>query len=70
MAALVSIEVVKKTGKYMPLHTPYFVNWYDKISYEIKKKIEGQYYNIIETDILDQMTKLQLGVVDDGAQSL
>lgn len=70
MAAVVSLEVVKKTGKYTPLPTPHFVNWYDKVSYEIKKKIEGQYYNIIETDILEQMTKLQVGVVDDGAQSL
>jgi hypothetical protein len=61
---------VKRTGKYTPLPTPYFINWYDKISFEIKKKIEGQYYNIIETDIVDKMSKMQVGIIDDGAQSL
>jgi hypothetical protein len=70
MAAIVSMECVKRTGKYTPLPTPYFINWYDKISFEIKKKIEGQYYNIIETDILDKMSKMQVGIIDDGAQSL
>jgi hypothetical protein len=70
MAAIVSLECVKKTGKYTPLPTPYFVNWYDKISFEIKKKVEGQYLNIIETDLLEKMSKLQVGIIDDGAQSL
>jgi 3-deoxy-D-arabino-heptulosonate 7-phosphate (DAHP) synthase len=70
MAAIVSMECVKRTGKYTPLPTPYFINWYDKISFEIKKKIEGQYYNIIETDIVDKMSKMQVGIIDDGAQSL
>lgn len=40
-AAIISLEVVKCTGKYKPVKSPLIVDWYGKVSYEVKKKVPG-----------------------------
>jgi hypothetical protein len=70
MAATLTLECIKCTGKYRPIVTPYIVDWYDKFSFEAKKKIEGQFFNIIDTNTLEKLIQLQVGIVDDGSQSL
>lgn len=61
---------MKCTGKYRPISTPYTVDWYSKFSFEAKKRIDGQFFNIIDTNTLEKLVKMQVGIVDDGAQSL
>ena len=37
-SAIISLECVKCTGKYRPIKSPFLVDWYDRISFEAKKK--------------------------------
>jgi hypothetical protein len=39
MAATISLEVVKCTGKYRPINSPLVIDWSNKISFEVKKKV-------------------------------
>jgi hypothetical protein len=61
---------VKCTGKYRPIASPFLIDWYSKLMFEAKKKIDGQFFNIIDTNTLEKLVKLQVGIVDDGSQSL
>jgi hypothetical protein len=70
LAATLTLECVKCTGKYRPIATPYIVDWYGKLTFETKKKLEGQFFNIIDTNTMEKLARLQVGIVDDGAQSL
>lgn len=47
-----SLECVKCTGKYKPIKSPFMIDWYDNITFEVKKKVEGQFLNIIDTSTL------------------
>lgn len=58
-AAIVSLEVVKCTGKYRPVKSPFMVDWYGKIGFESKKKVEGTIVNIIDTHTLQKLSQLQ-----------
>jgi hypothetical protein len=59
LSAIISLEVVKCTGKYRPINTPFVVDWYSKISFEVKKKIDNQIINIIDTNALQKLAQLQ-----------
>jgi hypothetical protein len=39
LAAMMSLEVVKCTGKYRPVNSPFVIDWSNKISFEVKKKV-------------------------------
>ena len=39
LAAITSLEVVKCTGKYRPISSPLVIDWSNKISFEVKKKV-------------------------------
>lgn len=41
------------------MNSPFLIDWYKHISFEEKKKIEGQFYNIIDTNVLEKLNKLQ-----------
>ncbi len=58
-SAIMSLEVVKCTGKYKPIKTPFFVDWYKLINFETKKKIPDQMINIIDTSTLQKLAALQ-----------
>jgi hypothetical protein len=58
-AAILSLEVVKCTGKYRPIKSPFVVDWYSKISFEVKKKVDSQMINIIDTNTLQKLAQLQ-----------
>lgn len=70
LAAIASLEVVKCTGKYRPVNSPLVFDWSNKLSYEVKKKVDNQILNIIDTTTLQKLAQLQVGIVDDGYQSL
>lgn len=70
LAATLTLECVKCTGKYRPIASPFLIDWYSKFSFEAKKKIDGQFFNIIDTNTLEKLVKLQVGIVDDGSESL
>lgn len=59
MAATISLEVVKCTGKYRPINSPLVIDWSKKISFEVKKKVENTITNIIDTNTLDKLSQLQ-----------
>jgi len=40
------------------------------INFETKKKIPDQMINIIDTNTLQKLASLQIGIVDDGSQSM
>lgn len=58
-SAIMSLQVVKCTGKYKPIKTPFFVDWYKLINFETKKKIPDQMINIIDTSTLQKLAALQ-----------
>ena len=58
-SAILSLEVVKCTGKYKPIKTPFFVDWYNVINFETKKKLPDQLINIIDTNTLQKLASLQ-----------
>lgn len=52
LAATISLEVVKCTGKYRPISSPLVIDWSNKITFEVKKKVENGITNIIDTGTL------------------
>lgn len=38
LSAIMSLEVVKCTGKYRPINSPLVIDWSNKLSFEVKKK--------------------------------
>jgi hypothetical protein len=59
LAATISLEVVKCTGKYRPINSPLVIDWSSKITFEVKKKVEGTITNIIDTSTLEKLAQLQ-----------
>lgn len=59
LSAILSLECVKCTGKYKPIKSPFLVDWYDKIAFEVKKKSESQFINIMDTSTLQKLASLQ-----------
>jgi len=59
LAAIASLEVVKCTGKYRPINSPLVLDWSNRISFEVKKKIDNQILNIIDTITLQKLAQLQ-----------
>ena len=59
LSAVMSLEVVKCTGKSRPINSPLVLDWSNKLSFEVKKKQEGQVVNIIDTITLQKLAQLQ-----------
>lgn len=59
LAATISLEVVKCTGKYRPINSPLVIDWSTKITFEVKKKVENGITNIIDTSTLEKLAQLQ-----------
>lgn len=59
LAATVSLEVVKCTGKYRPINSPFVIDWSSKISFEVKQKVGNNMMNIIDTSTLEKLAELQ-----------
>lgn len=58
-AAILTLECVKCTGKYRPITSPFFFDCYNKFPFESKKKVEGEFLDIIDTTTLAKLVKLQ-----------
>ena len=59
LSAIASLEVVKCTGKYRPINSPLVFDWSNKLSFEVKKKVDNKIMNIIDTVTLQKLAKLQ-----------
>lgn len=59
LSAIMSLEVVKCTGKYRPINSPLVLDWSTKLSFEVKKKTDNQIVNIIDTITLQKLAQLQ-----------
>lgn len=66
LAATISLEVVKCTGKYRPITSPLVIDWSGKITFEVKKKMENQINNIIDSSTLEKLAQLQYSWGDVG----
>ena len=69
-AAILTLECVKCTGKFRPINSPFFFDSYNKFSFEAKKKVEGQFFNIIDTNTMEKLVKLQKIIFNAGSGSL
>lgn len=59
LAAMLTLECVKCTGKFRPIASPFIFDAYSKFRFESKTKLEGQPFNIIDTNTLEQLARLQ-----------